>query len=258
MEDAPQKYYEENPYQANTPRGGVERMSVVRAALTLSLAIIISVGMIVLFLHNKDRFTIIPQNKGVFVFDYKNSSLSFCDNKGCTLISINADRYPSREMSFMPQGLMQPMPQHPLGFINPNAVMPQTPFINPQYPPNIQPPYLPQQNFQPQGFNAQGFGGFQNQQPIAAQPLPIQQNLLQPQQQQSFQEPAPPLPQKNFAPTQQDQGQQDQRQVQQDQGQQDQGQQDQGQQDQGQQDQGADNQANNSNDNTADQNNNEG
>jgi hypothetical protein len=202
MEDTPQKYYEENPYQANAPRGGEKQMSVVRAALTLSLAIIISAGMIVLFLHHKDRFIITPQNKGVFVFDNKNSSLSFCTNKACTLISVNADRYPSRETSFMPQSFMGLTQQQPLGFMSPNAAMQQNPLMTP--------------NMYPQNPWSQGFGGFQNQ-----QPLPMQQE--QTQQQQVYQD-SPPLPlQNNFAPAQQYQGQQDQGQQYQDQ--QDQGQQ---------------------------------
>jgi hypothetical protein len=229
MEDAPQKYYEENPYQVNTPRGGEEEMSVVRAALMLSLGIIISVGIVVLFLHHKDRFTIVPQNRGIFVFDYKNSSVSFCSDKGCTLISINADSY-NRETYFMPQGYMASSPQYSMGFMSPQAMQPN-PYMNPQYSPYMPSPYPPQSNFGPQP----GWVSFQNQQAVPMVPP----QPMQPQQ--AFQ--AQANMQNNFIPQQQPQGQQqmDQGQQQPDQGQQqmDQGQQqsDQGQQqmDQGQQ-----------------------
>lgn len=187
MQDAPQKYYEENPYQVDVSRGGEERMSVVRAALTLSLGIIISVGIIVLFLHHKDRFTIVPQNQGIFVFDYKNSSISFCNAKECALISVNADhyQYPSRETYFMPQGYMNSSPQYPMGFMSPQA-MQQNPYMNPQYPPYMQSPYPPQQYLGPQP----GWVGFPPQQTLAAPIVPAQQQqvfqeqLVQPQQEQ--------------------------------------------------------------------------
>jgi len=185
MEDTPQKYYEENPYQANKPRGGEERMSVVRAALMLSLGIIISVGIVVLFLHHKDRFTIVPQNKGIFVFDYKNSSVSFCTSKGCTLISVNADSYhhSAREMYFMPQGYMSSPPQYPMGFMSPQAMQP-----NPYHPPYS--PYMPQAYPQPQNFGPQsGWIGFQNFQAPMAPVAPGQPMQLQ--QQQAFQEQQP-------------------------------------------------------------------
>ncbi|MEI8295883.1 MAG: hypothetical protein WCG04_05105 [Alphaproteobacteria bacterium] len=108
-------------------------MSVVRAALTLSLAIVISVGMVVLFLYNKERFNIVAQNNGIFVFDSKNATLSFCTNKKCTLISINSDHYPARDMSLIPQGFIDSTPPYPQGFISPNAVTHQNPVIYPQY-----------------------------------------------------------------------------------------------------------------------------
>lgn len=191
MEDTPQKYYEDNPYQANSG-GGEERMSVVRAALMLSLGIIISVGIVVLFLHHKDRFTIVPQNKGIFVFDYRSSSLSFCNTKGCNLISVNADTYhhPVAEMPFMPQGYMAASPQYPMGFVSPQ-MMQQNPYMNPQYSPYMQQAYPLQQ-----GFGAQP-GWASPQFPMApVQPM---------QQQQAFQE---PYMQNTFTPEMQSQVQQ--------------------------------------------------
>lgn len=68
-------------------------MSMVRSSLILGITILISVGIIMLFIQHKDRYTMIQNGNGVFILDHKSSSLNFCDSKGCKLISVGADHY---------------------------------------------------------------------------------------------------------------------------------------------------------------------
>jgi hypothetical protein len=181
MEDIKHHQYVENPYAVQGRREDI--MSTVRSSFIVSLALFLSVAMVLVYFYGRDRYEIVAQGRGIYVFDRKTSSFSFCDEKGCQLISVSGDQAIRSAFSFAPFG-QQESPQS-LGFMAPPQPMQLNPMMQAQQA-MANPSMLQQQMVQQQQVAQQQQLASQQAQ-AAAVPAAAQQNQAAALQQQQVQ-----------------------------------------------------------------------
>lgn len=165
-----EKQYYSNPYLPDNRAAKGEKLSMIRATLLFCLTILSSVVVVTFFNQQQDRFIVVPQNEGMYIFDRKTSATNYCNSEGCKAISleflapkqiliaqipgVSENVAPTAPAQVPAMTTPQPQPQAQ-SFVNPNFSMPgmnnqgQQPVIN-QAPPqgmgmNNQPGFGPQQ-----------------------------------------------------------------------------------------------------------------
>lgn len=198
MEEVTRHQYVENPYVRREPvpepvqpvkREREVKMGTVRSSFVLSLALFICVGMSLYYLYSKDQYEIMAAGQGLYVFDHRTLTFSYCDDKECKLIGFQGENPFQASRGFMSFGQKN---VEPGGFSSPARARPaaqnvparkQQPAM--QQPmmqhPAMQQAMMPQQAPQPQGMMPQPNAYMPQQQAYTPQ-----QSFPQPAQNQAF------------------------------------------------------------------------
>ncbi|MHA1559006.1 MAG: hypothetical protein ACTSXG_04305 [Alphaproteobacteria bacterium] len=85
---------------------------------TLILCFTLLVGIVIsITLFNQQRYVLIPQAQGVFVFDQRNSLLNYCDNDSCKLVTPQGIKIGTQPAGVSPTGfVMAPLSSIPQNY----------------------------------------------------------------------------------------------------------------------------------------------
>jgi hypothetical protein len=144
----------------------------IKVALMTCVTFLISVGVVVTYVSQKERYILSPQGNAMYIFDSKTATLNYCTDKSCQMVtpqSIGPDAYaalaaagmamPNQPIMMQGQSMIQPImapipnqasiimtppmmpafPQVPMNTSQGSLVQPQTPpmgnFMQPQQQP---------------------------------------------------------------------------------------------------------------------------
>jgi hypothetical protein len=61
-------------------------MTSLKGIILACITLLITVGVVITYLSQQDRYALYAQEKGIFVFDRKTATLNFCDSQICQMI----------------------------------------------------------------------------------------------------------------------------------------------------------------------------
>lgn len=99
-----QRPYYDNPYLTSST-GGREKMNFVRSTLLICATLLLSIAVYTLYNYYQNRYIIVAQDSGLYVFDRKDSQVHFCDQENCKAVTPK----------YTLQAMIQAMPQTGLG-----------------------------------------------------------------------------------------------------------------------------------------------
>lgn len=99
-----QRPYYDNPY-LTTSAGGREKMNFVRSALLICATLLLSITVYTLYNYYQNRYIIVSQNSGLYIFDRNDSQVHFCDQNNCKAVTPQ----------YTLQAMIQALPQSGLG-----------------------------------------------------------------------------------------------------------------------------------------------
>lgn len=61
-------------------------MPSLKGTILICITFLMTVGGVLTYVSQQDRYSIYPHDKGLFVFDRKTATLNFCDNETCQMV----------------------------------------------------------------------------------------------------------------------------------------------------------------------------
>ena len=99
-----QRPYYDNPYLTSST-GGREKMNFVRSTLMICATLLLSIAVYIFYNYYQNRYFIVAQDAGVYIFDRQDSQVHFCNQDNCKAVTPQ----------YTLQAMIQALPQTGLG-----------------------------------------------------------------------------------------------------------------------------------------------
>jgi hypothetical protein len=144
-----------NPYLPEQREDKGERMNIIKSTLIICATILLSVVAIIFFTTQHERFVIIGDKTGIFIFDHKTSATNYCTTTGCKMISSEfvlpkfttiVETVPTNQQQMSPQAVQSQLVSPNFSKMPTSQQQPQPgapPVAQPGIPP-VQPGMAPQ------------------------------------------------------------------------------------------------------------------